>query len=393
MKKIPYSKQNISEEDIESVCSILRSDYLTQGPVIENFEARFRGLCGVNHAVATNSATSALHLACLSLGVGAGDIVWTSPITFVASANCAAYCGAYIDFVDIDPKSYNMSVEGLEKKLVEAEMSGKLPKVVIPVHMCGQPCEMAEIYRLAERYGFSVIEDASHAVGAAYRGSLVGSCEFSQITIFSFHPVKIITTGEGGMAVTNDTRLYSRMKVLRSHGILRNGSEAAGRSNGPWFYDQVELGFNFRMSDIHAALGISQLLRLNNFIQERRRLASVYDKLIPEGIAEVPWRHPDSYSTFHLYVIRLNLKAIKSSQKEVYEYLHSHGIFVQLHYIPVYRHSFYRSMGHSITSFPNAEDYYARAVSLPLYPGLEPSEQQEIVQQLIKSAGCESTQC
>jgi UDP-4-amino-4,6-dideoxy-N-acetyl-beta-L-altrosamine transaminase len=387
MTFIPYGRQNINQNDIDAVVSVLQSDFLTQGPVVPQFEAMVASYCGSKRGVAVNSATSALHLACIALGVGSGDRVWTTPITFVASANCAVYCGASVDFVDIDSRTYNMSPDALEEKLVAAEKAGLLPKVVIPVHMCGQSCEMDRIHALAQRFGFKIIEDASHAIGAKYKGEPVGNCRYSDITIFSFHPVKILTTGEGGMALTNDTTFVAIMERLRSHGITRDPAEMSGVSEGPWFYQQISLGYNYRMTDIQAALGISQLARLDQFVAERRALACEYDRLLPDRLATAPWQHPDAYSSFHLYVARLGLEAQRTSQREVFERLRSHGIMVNLHYIPVYRHPYYRAAGHAHTKLPQAECYYAQAITLPLYPGLTADQQNDIVAKMMTPLG------
>ena len=334
---IPYGQQNISQDDIDAVVEVLRSDFLTQGPLLPEFEKIVAGYCGVNHAVAVNSATSALHIACLALGVGPGDLVWTSPITFVASANCARYCGADIDFVDIDPDTYNMSVERLEEKLEHAKQKGRLPKVVIPVHLSGQSCEMEKIHALSVQYGFQIIEDASHAIGGSYKGGKIGSCRYSDITVFSFHPVKIITTGEGGMAVTNDPTLAKHMSRLRSHGITRYPSEMTHLPDGSWYYQQIELGFNYRMTDIQAALGISQMRRLDDFVSQRHVIAARYDELLKDAPVTRPCQHPDAHSALHLYIVRLHVDLMKYSHREVFERMRADGIGVNLHYIPVYR--------------------------------------------------------
>jgi UDP-4-amino-4,6-dideoxy-N-acetyl-beta-L-altrosamine transaminase len=384
---IPYGRQNINQDDIEAVECVLRSDFLTQGSVVTRFEREVAAYCGAQRGVAVNSATSALHLACLALGVGPGDRVWTTPITFVASANCAAYCGASIDFVDIDSQTYNMDANALEEKLNQAEQVGELPKVVIPVHMCGQSCEMDRINELAQQFGFKVIEDASHAIGGRYKDKPVGSCSYSDITVFSFHPVKIITTGEGGMALTNDLGLAATMERLRSHGITRDPSEMSEAPDGPWFYQQIDLGFNYRMTEIQAALGISQLSRLDQFVAERHALADEYDRILTPDIASVPVRHPDTYSSFHLYVVQLNLPSLGATQKEIFERLRSHGIMANLHYIPLYRHFYYRSNGHADTKLAKAELYYSRAITLPLFPGLGPEQQDQIVSTLRTPVG------
>ena len=379
---IPYGRQEISEADIQAVVDVLRSDFLTQGPAVPAFEKAIADYCGIGHAVAVNSATSALHLACLAVGVGKGDVVWTSPITFVASANCALYCGADVDFVDIDPRTYNLSTERLAEKLAQAEKSGRLPKAVIPVHLCGQPCDMAGIHALSQRYGFKIIEDASHAIGGKYQGELIGNCRYSDITVFSFHPVKIITTGEGGMALTKDARLARRMQLLRSHGITRDEKEMTRAPDGPWYYQQIALGFNYRMTDIQAALGLSQMQRLDDIVARRHTIAKRYDQLLTDLPVIAPWRHPDSYSGMHLYVIRLKLSQIGKTQREVFEALRTAGVGVNLHYIPVYRQPYYSDLGFKAGLCPEAEQYYAEAISLPMYPALKAAEQDHVLSAL-----------
>jgi UDP-4-amino-4,6-dideoxy-N-acetyl-beta-L-altrosamine transaminase len=376
---IPYGRQDISEADIQAVVKILRSDYLTQGPAVPAFEKNLADYCCTQYAVAVNSATSALHIACLALGVGPGDIVWTTPITFVASANCALYCGAKVDFVDIDPRTYNLCVESLAEKLAQAEKIGKLPKVVIPVHLCGQPCDMAGIHALSQRYGFKIIEDASHAIGAKYRGEPIGNCRYSDITVFSFHPVKIITTGEGGMAITNDEQLAKRMQLLRSHGITRDVNEMTNAPDGPWYYQQIVLGYNYRMTDLQAALGLSQMQRLDEFVTKRHAIAKRYDQLLTDMPVVTPWQNLDSYSGFHLYVIRLKLGEISRTHRQVFEALRAAGIGVNLHYIPVYRQPHYENLGFKVGHSPKAEQYYAEAISLPMYPGLAEVQQDKVV--------------
>jgi UDP-4-amino-4,6-dideoxy-N-acetyl-beta-L-altrosamine transaminase len=376
---IPYGRQDIRQADIDAVVEVLRSDYLTQGPVVPAFEAAVAAKVGAAHAVAVNSATSALHIACLALDVGPGDVVWTTPITFVASANCALYCGASVDFVDIDPRSYNMSVAALRDKLERAAAEDRLPKVVIPVHLCGQPCEMAEIHALGQRYGFAIIEDASHAVGGRYRGEPVGNNRHSDVTVFSFHPVKIITTAEGGMAVTQQPELAQRMQLLRSHGITRDPAQMRCAPHGPWYYEQVELGFNYRMTDLQAALGLSQLARLDEYVARRHALARQYDEALAGLPVVTPWQHPDSYSGLHLYVIRLQLERIGRSHREVFDALRAAGIGVNLHYIPVHTQPYYRGLGFAAGQFPEAERYYAEAISLPLFPGITEAQQAEVV--------------
>ena len=367
---IPYGRQEINQADIDAVVEVLKSDFLTQGPAIPRFEDEIKKYCAVNHAVAVNSATSALHIACLALGVEPGDVVWTSPITFVASANCALYCGADIDFVDINLKSYNMCPEKLAEKLFQAKLVGKLPKVVIPVHLCGQSCDMKAIYELSLQYGFKIIEDASHAIGGLYKGHPVGSCRYSDITVFSFHPVKIITTAEGGIAVSNDADVARKMQLLRSHGITRNEEEMTQPSDGPWFYQQLNIGYNYRISDVQAALGISQMRRLDSFVKKRHKLVERYNELMKLLPIITPWQHPDAYSSFHLYVIRLNLKHISKSHREIFEELRHAKIGVNLHYIPVYKQPYYQSRDFEEDYCLHAEEYYNTAISLPLYPSL-----------------------
>ena len=377
---IPYGRQDISEADIQAVVGILRSAYLTQGPAVPAFEKAIADNCAVTHAVAVNSATSALHIACVALGVGPGDVVWTSPITFVASANCALYCGATVDFVDIDPRTYNLSVKYLAEKLALAEQSGRLPKVVIPVHFCGQPCDMAGIHALSQQYGFKIIEDASHAIGGKYKDEPIGNGRYSDITVFSFHPVKIITTGEGGMAVTNDATLDKRMRLLRSHSITSTAADMHPRpAQEIWNYQQIDLGFNYRMTDIQAALGLSQMQRLDAFVTQRHAIAKRYDQLLSALPVLTPWQHADSYSSYHLYVIRLKLDEINKTQRQVYEALRAAGILVNLHYIPVYRQPYYEQMGFSAGYCPQAELYYSEAISIPLYPGLTAAQQDQVV--------------
>lgn len=382
---IPYGRQDISDADIQAVVDVLRSDFLTQGPAIPAFEKAVAAYCGAPHAVAVNSATSALHIACLALGVEPGDWVWTSPITFVASANCALYCGAQVDFVDIDPQSYNLSVDRLAEKLAQAEQTGQLPKVVIPVHLCGQSCDMAGIHALSQRYGFKIIEDASHAIGGRYKGEPIGNCRYSDITVFSFHPVKIITTGEGGMTLTNNENLAKRMQRLRSHGITRDASEMTHAPDGPWYYQQIELGFNYRMTDLQAALGLSQMQRLDEFVAKRHAIAKNYDELLADLPVLIPWQHADSYSGLHLYVIRLKLSEMKKAHREVFEAMRAAGIGVNLHYIPVHRQPYYERLGFRAGHCPVAERYYTEAISLPMYPGLTEEQQGQVVCALDKA--------
>lgn len=379
---IPYGRQDVTQADIDSVVEVLRSDFLTQGPQVPRFEQAVAQHVGAGHALAVNSATSALHMACLALGLGPGDWLWTSPITFVASANCALYCGAEVDFVDIDPRTYNLCPQALERKLEEAERNGRLPKVVVPVHLCGQPCDMQAIHGLAKRYGFRIIEDASHAIGGRYQGEFIGNCGYSDITVFSFHPVKIITTAEGGMALTNDIALADKMALLRSHGITRDPLLMTHEADGPWYYQQIDLGFNYRMTELQAALGVSQMQRLDQFVAQRHELARRYDELLADLPVVTPWQHPDSYSGLHLYVIRLKLDDIRRTHRQVFESLRAQGIGVNLHYIPVHSQPYYQRMGFQSGDFPQAEHYYAEAISLPMYYGLSETMQDTVVQAL-----------
>lgn len=382
MSMIPYGRQDINEADIQAVVDVLRSDFITQGPVVPAFESSVANYCGVRHAIAVNSATSALHIACLALGVNAGDVVWTTPISFVASANCALYCGAEIDFVDIDPKTYNMSIEQLAIKLALAKTQGRLPKVVIPVHLCGQSCEMETIHQLSKQYGFKIIEDASHAIGGKYKGEPVGNCKFSDITVFSFHPVKIITTGEGGMAVTNSDELARKMQLLRSHGITREQSEMTQLPDGPWYYQQVSLGYNYRMTDIQAALGLSQMSQLDKFVTARRKIANTYDSALTSLPLTTPFQDSKTYSAFHLYVIRINTEYIDLSHKEIFNILRSYEIGVNLHYIPIYHQPYYEPFNFKKIDFPQAEKYYAQAISIPIFPTLSDESQQKVIDSL-----------
>ncbi|MEO4046300.1 UDP-4-amino-4,6-dideoxy-N-acetyl-beta-L-altrosamine transaminase [Pseudomonas sp. CAU 1711] len=384
---IPYGRQDISQADIDAVVAVLQSDFLTQGPMVPRFEQGVARHVGAEHALAVNSATSALHIACLALGLGPGDRLWTSPVTFVASANCALYCGAEVDFVDIDPRTYNLCPRALEAKLQQAERDGTLPKVVVPVHLCGQPCDMQAIHALAKRYGFRIIEDASHAIGGKYRGEFIGNCRYSDITVFSFHPVKIITTAEGGMALTNDAALAERMALLRSHGITREPSKMTRESDGPWYYQQVDLGFNYRMTELQAALGVTQLARLDRYVARRHELARRYDQLLAELPLITPWQHADGYSGLHLYVIRLQLDKLRSSHRQVFESLREQGIGVNLHYIPVHTQPYYQRMGFQVGDFPEAERYYREAISLPMFQTMTEQQQDEVIAALNKAIG------
>ncbi|WP_339651687.1 UDP-4-amino-4,6-dideoxy-N-acetyl-beta-L-altrosamine transaminase [Halopseudomonas pelagia] len=384
---IPYGRQEITEADIEAVVSVLRSDFLTQGPMVPRFEQSVASHVGARHALAVNSATSALHIACLALGLGPGDWLWTTPITFVASANCGLYCGAKVDFVDIDPNTYNLCPVALQAKLEIAEQNGCLPKVVVAVHLCGQPCDMAAIQALGQRYGFKIIEDASHGIGGKYKDRFIGSGLYSDITVFSFHPVKIITTAEGGMALTNNDDLASRMALLRSHGITRDPGLMTHAADGPWYYQQVDLGFNYRMTELQAALGISQMERLDQFVVRRHELASRYNQLLSDLPLVTPWQHSDSYSGLHLYVIRLRLDQMQSSHLQVFESLREQGIGVNLHYIPVHTQPYYQQMGFQKGDFPQAERYYAEAISLPMFQTMSDVQQDKVVEAVRKAVG------
>lgn len=380
---IPYGKQNINDSDIEEVVKVLKSDWITQGPTIPKFEDSLALYCNAKHAVAVNSATSALHISCLALGVGKDDWVWTSATTFVASANCAIYCGAKVDFIDIDPLTYNLDVEALAEKLSIAKKNNRLPKVVIPVHLCGQSCNMSALFDLSEKYNFKIIEDASHAIGSKYKNDKVGNCRYSDITVFSFHPVKIITTGEGGIALTNDQKLANIMYRLRSHGITTDSSQHLPRSDDEiWNYQQIQLGYNYRMTDLQAALGLSQLSRLDEFIVKRHQISKIYDDAFNKLPIKSPWQHPDAYSSFHLYPIRINQIECGKTQKQVYNSFHEAGINVNLHYIPVYRHPFYEAMGFKAGYCPESESYHKEAISLPIFTDLSISQQQYVIHTL-----------
>lgn len=379
---IPYGKQNISQADIDAVTDVLTSDFLTQGPQVPLFEQSIAQMVGAQFALAVNSATSALHIACLALGLGRGDILWTSPITFVASANCALYCGASVDFVDIDPDTYNLSVSALRAKLAIAKEHNCLPKVVVPVHLCGQPCDMQAIHALSLEYGFHIIEDASHAIGGSYHDHAIGSCQYSDITVFSFHPVKIITTAEGGMVLTNQPQLAEKMNLLRSHGITRQPDQMTHPADGPWYYQQIELGFNYRMTELQAALGVSQLTRLKQFVSKRHELAAYYHNILQDLPIVLPYQLPDTYSGLHLYVIRLIPERISKTHKEVFEALRAKGIGVNVHYIPVHTQPYYQQLGFKLGDFPQAEQYYATALSLPMFPDLSTEQMDAIAQSL-----------
>lgn len=381
---IPYGHQDVTEADVEAVVSVLQSEFLTQGPAVGRFEEAVASYCGARHAVAANSATSALHLACLALGLGPGDWLWTSPISFVASANCGLYCGANVDFVDIDPRRYTMCPRALERKLAAAERQGRLPKVVVSVHFGGQSCEMAPIHDLAVRYGFRIVEDASHAIGGRYRGRPIGTCQHSDVVVFSFHPVKIITTGEGGMALSNDPNLAQQMELLRSHGITRNLALMTRAPDGPWSYEQIDLGFNYRMTDIQAALGLSQMARLDAYVARRNALAERYDERLAGLPITRPWRDPQCLSALHLYVTRIDPRAGRT-RRQVFERLRAAGIGVNVHYIPIHRQPYYQAMGFRRGDFPEAERYYEEAITLPLYPTLSEGEQDRVAAEVEKA--------
>lgn len=376
---IPYGRQDISQADIDAVVAVLQSDFLTQGPQVPLFEQAVARHVGARHALAVNSATSALHIACLALGLGPGDWLWTTTVTFVASANCGLYCGAQVDFVDIDPHTYNICPQALETKLVAAEKAGKLPKVLVAVHLCGQPCDMAAIQALGQKYDFKIIEDASHAIGGKYKGEFIGNSRYSDITVFSFHPVKIITTAEGGMALTNSDELAHQMTLLRSHGITRDVAQMSHAPDGPWYYQQIDLGYNYRMTELQAALGLSQMQRLDVFVARRHQLAQRYDQLLADLPLTTPWQHPDGYSGLHLYVIRLQLDKINNLHRQVFEALREQGIGVNLHYIPVHTQPHYQRMGFKVGDYPQAEQYYAEAISLPMFQTLTDEQQDQVV--------------
>lgn len=380
---IPYGRQDITQADIDAVIAVLQSDYLTQGPVVPMFEKIAAKHVSAKHALAVNSATSALHIACLALGLGPGDWLWTTPITFVASANCGLYCGAQVDFVDIDPRTYNLCPQALETKLIAAEKAGTLPKVLVAVHLCGQPCDMEAIYALGQKYGFKIIEDASHAIGGKYKNEFIGNSRYSDITVFSFHPVKIITTAEGGMALTNNDELAVEMDLLRSHGITRDQAQMTHAPDGPWYYQQISLGFNYRMTELQAALGVNQMQRLDAYVARRHALAQRYDQLLADFPVRTPWQHPDSYSGRHLYVIRLQLEKINKTHHQVFEALRKRGIGVNLHYIPVHTQPYFQRMGFKAGNYPHAEHYYAEAISLPMFQTMT-EEQQDLVVNTLK---------
>ena len=379
---IPYGRQDINQQDIDAVINVLKSDFLTQGPQVGAFEQAAIDACGAQYASAVNSATSALHIGCLALGLGEGDWLWTTPNTFVASANCGLYCGAKVDFVDIDPQTYNMCAKELEEKLIRAEKSGKLPKIVVPVHFSGQPCDMEAIHNLSKKYDFKIIEDASHAIGGRYKGEPIGNCRYSDITVFSFHPVKIVTTAEGGMAITNSSELAKKLELLRSHGITRDTSLMTKPADSPWYYEQIALGFNYRMTDLQAALGVSQMQRLDSFVTKRHELAQRYNELLKDLPITLPWQNDDSYSGLHLYVIRLKLDKIDKTHLEVFEGMRAAGILVNLHYIPVHMQPYYQELGFEVGQFPQAEQYYKEAISIPMFPSMTDEQQDKVCKAL-----------
>lgn len=376
---IPYGRQSINQADIDAVVEVLRSDFLTQGPMVPRFEQAVAHKCHAKYAVAVNSATSALHLACIALGLGPGDALWTVPNTFVASANCGRYCLADVDFVDINSMTWNISISALRKKLIEAKRINKLPKVVVPVHFSGQPTEQEAIWNLAHEFGFKILEDASHAIGASRNGEPVGSCKWSHVTVFSFHPVKIITTGEGGLALTNDKELASRMSLLRSHGITRDPEYMQREPDGPWYYEQTDLGYNYRITDIQAVLGVSQLSRLDEFVERRNMLANRYNQLLNKMPLQLPVVLPENRSSFHLYSVRLQTEKIQRTHEEIFSYLRDNGIGVNLHYIPVHLQPYYRELGFEAGLCKEAERYSQEAISLPLYPGLTEQSQDRVI--------------
>ena len=381
---IPYGKQNINQADIDSVIDVLKSDFLTQGQQVPLFEDKVAKYCGAKHGVAVNSATSALHIACLALDLGRGDCLWTSPNSFVASANCGLYCGAKVDFVDIDPVTYNLSSEELERKLIQAKRDNKLPKIVIPVHFAGQSCDMRKIHSLSQEYGFKIIEDASHAIGGKYIDQPIGGCQYSDITVFSFHPVKIITTAEGGLATTNDKKLLTRMQLFRSHGVTRNPELMTKEAEGEWCYQQVDLGFNYRMTELQAALGVSQMERLDEFVAMRHQLQKRYDELLEDLPITTPYQDLNSYSALHLYPIQIQTDKVKSTRKEIFEALRASGIGANIHYIPVHTQPYYENMGFKKGDYPNAESYYESVISIPMFQGLTIEMQDEVLNVLKK---------
>lgn len=379
---IPYGRQQISDDDVKAVTDVLKSDFLTQGPQVPLFEKSVSDYCGGKYGVAVNSATSALHIACLALELGEGDWLWTSPNSYVASSNCGLYCGANIDFVDVDPKTYNLCVDELEKKLILAEKAHKLPKILVTVHFAGQSCEMKKIRELSNKFGFFVIEDASHCIGGKYLNKPIGSCDYSDIAIFSFHPVKIITTAEGGMATTNSKKFAERMDLFRSHGVTRNQKFMLKENEGPWHYQQIDLGFNYRMTDLQAVLGISQMKKIDEFVSKRHILKKRYEEKIKRIPVIKPYQHSDSYSALHLFPIQLELEQIEKSRKETFNELRDNGIGVNVHYIPIHTQPYYEKLGFKKGDFPNSEYYYSRAITLPLFHDMTFDQQDKVCEVL-----------
>jgi UDP-4-amino-4,6-dideoxy-N-acetyl-beta-L-altrosamine transaminase len=382
---IPYGRQNISDSDIEAVVSVLKSDYLTQGPVVSKFEKKFCEYTKASYAVAVNSGTSALHVACLSLGLGKGDWLWTSTISFVASANCGLYCGSKIDFIDIDPITWNISIEKLKAKLIFAKKNNQLPKVIVMVHLSGLSCDMREVKKLSQEFKFYIIEDACHAIGGKYKKNKIGSCVYSDISVFSFHPVKNMTSGEGGMAVTNNSVLANKMSISRSHGITRDKKSMTHDSDGAWYYQQIDLGFNYRMTDIHAALGISQLLRLDENIKARHKIANFYNDTLSNLPLQLPYQSDEQYSGSHLYIIRLKSAKLKNTRNKVFQFLRDSGIGVNVHYVPIHTQPYYKKLGFSSGDFPEAEAYYEEAISLPIFPDLSIKDQEFVVSKIVEA--------
>ena len=379
---IPYGRQDIIDDDVSAVVEVLNSDFLTQGTKVPLFEKIVADYCGAKHSIAVNSATSALHIACLALGLKEGDWLWTSPNSFVASANCGLYCGAKVDFVDIDPQTYNISSGDLEKKLIQAREENKLPKILVAVHFAGQSCDMKKIYELSLDYGFFIIEDASHAIGGKYLNKPIGGCQYSNITVFSFHPVKIITTAEGGLATTNSKKLAEKMALYRTHGITRDQSLMTKQDHGPWYYEQITLGFNYRMTELQAALGISQMKRLNEFITKRHILQERYDELLSDFPVITPYQDQDCYSALHLYPIQIDLDMIAKSRLQIFMELRQNGIGVNVHYIPIHTQPYFQQLDSKIGNFPNSEYYYNRVISIPLFYSLTLNQQDEVCDKL-----------
>ena len=376
---IPYGKQDINQDDINSIIGVLKSDFLTQGSQVPLFEKKVSDYCDAEYAVAVNSATSALHIACLALDLGRGDRLWTSTNSFVASANCGLYCGAKVDFVDIDPLTYNLSSEELEKKLIQAKQNDRLPKIVIPVHFAGQSCDMKKIHSLSQEYGFKIIEDASHGIGSKYLDRPVGGCQYSDITVFSFHPVKIITTAEGGLATTNNKELAERMQLFRSHGVTRDPKLMTKESEGRWYYLQVDLGFNYRMTELQAVLGVSQMERLDEFVILRHQYQIRYNELLKDLPIITPYQDFNSYSALHLYPIQIQTDKVKSTRKEIFKALWEKGIGVSVHYIPIHTQPYYENMGFKKGDYPNAESYYESAISIPLFHAMTFEQQDQVI--------------